>query len=636
MSLIANVGIRVQDQGATANLRRINDLSNKAAGNFHRLQRAVAAVGLTIFARQSVHTASRLNDLKLRLRLLSSEYGEYAKVQKIAANAAKVFGMSNIESLDGIANIYARLRPLNIELADIQSTFIGFNAIAKMSGISTMEAAGAFRQLSQALGSGRLQGDEYRSMAENLPGLMRLIADELGVEFGQLKKLASESKITTDVMIRALKRAEKEGAGKIADIVKESDLQKFKTFRNTMEELHVVIGQKLLPVVTPLVAKLVDLIRAFTKLPEPIQLATVSLVGLLGITAIVGPSIIGLAKGFGAVYLAIKTAATATAGGAALFIVLKVALVKLLLPIAAVAGGIWAVIAAYKAWQRRQKKMTDGLRNGTISAEKGEAALTRLEHKIKEVEAAMEKETNGRMLQSMRRNIARTKKEIDALNDALEVSRMLDQTYTVSGIEYDARSGQAINPPKTASEIAAERLAAAQAKNKALAEQLGEVYTDVAMTIKDGVVEAIQGAIDGTKTLGEVAVGILKSLQQKILDIAVNMALFGAVSGAGSGGGLLGGLLKAGGAFNKASGGPVKEGRAYKVAERGPETFIPSTKGQIVASGGGNITVNVDATGSEVEGDEDGSYELGKMIGMAVQNEIIAQQRPGGLLSATV
>ena len=636
MSLIANVGIRVQDQGATANLRRINDLSNKAAGNFHRLQRAVAAVGLTIFARQSVHTASRLNDLKLRLRLLSSEYGEYAKVQKIAANAAKVFGMSNIESLDGIANIYARLRPLNIELADIQSTFIGFNAIAKMSGISTMEAAGAFRQLSQALGSGRLQGDEYRSMAENLPGLMRLIADELGVEFGQLKKLASESKITTDVMIRALKRAEKEGAGKIADIVKESDLQKFKTFRNTMEELHVVIGQKLLPVVTPLVAKLVDLIRAFTKLPEPIQLATVSLVGLLGITAIVGPSIIGLAKGFGAVYLAIKTAATATAGGAALFVVLKVALVKLLLPIAAVAGGIWAVIAAYKAWQRSQKKMTDGLRNGTISAEKGEAALTRLEHKIKEVEAAMEKETNGRMLQSMRRNIARTKKEIDALNDALEVSRMLDQTYTVSGIEYDARSGQAINPPKTASEIAAERLAAAQAKNKALAEQLGEVYTDVAMTIKDGVVEAIQGAIDGTKTLGEVAVGILKSLQQKILDIAVNMALFGAVSGAGSGGGLLGGLLKAGGAFNKASGGPVKEGRAYKVGERGPETFIPSTKGQIVASGGGNITVNVDATGSEVEGDEDGSYELGKMIGMAVQNEIIAQQRPGGLLSATV
>ena len=53
----------------------------------------------------------------------------------------------------------------------------------------------------------------------------------------------------------------------------------------------------------------------------------------------------------------------------------------------------------------------------------------------------------------------------------------------------------------------------------------------------------------------------------------------------------------------------------------------------VQASGGvGNIVVNVDASGSNVEGDEAQGRELGKMIGVAVQSEILRQKRPGGIL----
>ena len=89
--------------------------------------------------------------------------------------------------------------------------------------------------------------------------------------------------------------------------------------------------------------------------------------------------------------------------------------------------------------------------------------------------------------------------------------------------------------------------------------------------------------------------------------------------------------------FGKADGGPVKGGNSYIVGERGPELFSPGVSGMITPNemlgGSTNIVVNVDASGSSVEGDEDQGRELGRLISVAVQSEIIQQQRPGGLLA---
>ena len=49
--------------------------------------------------------------------------------------------------------------------------------------------------------------------------------------------------------------------------------------------------------------------------------------------------------------------------------------------------------------------------------------------------------------------------------------------------------------------------------------------------------------------------------------------------------------------------------------------------------GSTNIVVNVDASGSSVEGDEEQGRELGRMISVAIQSELIKQKRPGGLLT---
>lgn len=163
------------------------------------------------------------------------------------------------------------------------------------------------------------------------------------------------------------------------------------------------------------------------------------------------------------------------------------------------------------------------------------------------------------------------------------------------------------------------------------AEQLKQVYADVGMSIKSGVVDAIQGAIDGTKSLQQVASDLLSSIANKLLDVAINMALFGAMSGTGTGGGLLGGLFKA-------RGGSVSSGQPYIVGERGPELFMPGRSGTIIPNhnlGGSaiNVTVNVDASGSSVTGDQAQGKQLALAVSAAVQAELIKQKRPGGMLN---
>ena len=164
----------------------------------------------------------------------------------------------------------------------------------------------------------------------------------------------------------------------------------------------------------------------------------------------------------------------------------------------------------------------------------------------------------------------------------------------------------------------------ADKKAKDAAKNIKSLYKGIGDTITSGIHDAIMGAIDGTKTLGEVASGILKDISSQLLKFAL---------GSFGGGGILGAIS---GMF-KADGGPVSAGKPYIVGERGPEVFTPKRTGTIIpndAMGGStSIVVNVDASGSSVEGDEGGASQLGKMLGSAIQAELVKQKRPGGLLA---
>ena len=198
------------------------------------------------------------------------------------------------------------------------------------------------------------------------------------------------------------------------------------------------------------------------------------------------------------------------------------------------------------------------------------------------------------------------------------------------------------------------------------AEKVRQQFASLGQSLATDIADGLQGLIRGTSTLGDM----LSNVLDKMIDAAFNMAFFGNPGGQLGGGGLfgsilggLGGMFGGGGGLPSsqvlgqqaskmtgipmnlpagsfgitgrlANGGYAKGGKSYLVGERGPELFTPgATGGQVSPMGSTNIVVNVDASGSSVEGDEQSGRQLGLLISAAIQSEIVEQKRPGGLLA---
>jgi hypothetical protein len=175
--------------------------------------------------------------------------------------------------------------------------------------------------------------------------------------------------------------------------------------------------------------------------------------------------------------------------------------------------------------------------------------------------------------------------------------------------------------------------------------------------VTDSLFDSLIAVADGTKSAEEAFADFLRSIASMLVDaakqmiaqyIAIGIArMFAGIPASGSSNPFPGhpthdkvpipALPPLPGVEPKALGGAVGAGRPYMVGERGPELFIPGAQGNIVpnnAMGSANVVVNVDASGSSVEGDADQASQLGKVIGIAVQQELVKQKRPGGLLAS--
>jgi hypothetical protein len=166
-------------------------------------------------------------------------------------------------------------------------------------------------------------------------------------------------------------------------------------------------------------------------------------------------------------------------------------------------------------------------------------------------------------------------------------------------------------------------------KQKEEADELKDIFEEIGSSIATGVSDALTDAAMGAKTLGEAAVGVLQSIGRQLMQLGINTLLFNMFGGAT-------GIFKNLPTF--AAGGMPPVGKPSIVGEKGPEIFVPSSAGKIIPNnqiGGGvvnNINISVDASGSNVEGDENQAAQLGKAISQAIQAELVQQKRQGGLL----
>lgn len=130
--------------------------------------------------------------------------------EQLADVTQRVFDVTQAtrSSLDATATLYARLergtRQYNTSAADLAKLTTIINQGFVVSGATAQEAENAIIQLSQGIASGVLRGEEFNSVAEQGSRLMVALADSLGVSIGQLRAMAAQGKLTTDVVVKGL------------------------------------------------------------------------------------------------------------------------------------------------------------------------------------------------------------------------------------------------------------------------------------------------------------------------------------------------------------------------------------------------------------------------------------------------
>lgn len=157
---------------------------------------------------QLIEFADTWNQMNGRLRLASTSTEDFATSQRTLMEISQRTGTS----LEANSNLYSRiaqsLRAAGYASSDVAKVTETVATSLKLSGASTEEASSVITQLSQALGSGVLRGEEFNAIMENGGRLAKLLADGLGVSVGGLRNMANNGQLTTDKIVPLLTNVE--------------------------------------------------------------------------------------------------------------------------------------------------------------------------------------------------------------------------------------------------------------------------------------------------------------------------------------------------------------------------------------------------------------------------------------------
>lgn len=159
---------------------------------------------LTDHIKSVVDIADQYTSLQARLKLATKSQDEF----NVASAGLFAIAQANGAPIAETIVLYNKLEPALRELGGTQQQTMQLaDLVAKslrISGAGASESAAAMLQFSQAMGSGVLRGDEFNSLMENSPRLMKAVADGLQKPIGELRSMAEQGKLTAETVANAL------------------------------------------------------------------------------------------------------------------------------------------------------------------------------------------------------------------------------------------------------------------------------------------------------------------------------------------------------------------------------------------------------------------------------------------------
>ena len=190
-----------------AELAKTENVAEQAAGGLGKIGTVLAGFATLSFAKSLLDTADAMQSINSQVRQVTSSETEYLSVQRQLLEVAN----NTRASLESTSSLYVSTSRALKDYGYTQQEILQFteatnNAMA-ISGVQAQQQAAALMQLSQALGSGLLRGDEFNSIAEAAPILLDTIAEYMGKSSKEIRKLGSEGQLTADVIFKAISGA---------------------------------------------------------------------------------------------------------------------------------------------------------------------------------------------------------------------------------------------------------------------------------------------------------------------------------------------------------------------------------------------------------------------------------------------
>ena len=607
----AVVRLRVDATGATTALRNVQQqtnklsvASNRATSSLTATSTAAKGLGASLAASLgpllAVGTAftavsnsvgtflARDRDIKILtqgLQNLGASAGDLRDLQ-IAADELGRTTLFNEEDFTRGFNLLTSFRNIGVDAYTRVA-----QAAADIAQVNQVDVSTSFMQLAKAL------QDPERNLANlNRSGIaFTKQQTEVIKQLMKTNKVAEAHAMILDIVDESYNKLAQAAAGGFAGSVD--------TLGESFRDFSEVLGKALVPVIEPVVKGLTQLLTFLTTEGGQAVLILTTLGGAAKALSLTLPA------------LSAGMIAVAKAGG-----ILTIALNAI--PFVAIATGVGLLTTAILKQKNAQKELNDAINTGSEA----------------QVNEAIEKQDE--LLQSINARLenahGRKKKNLEAQKEEIEADKRLLEGRLIT-LESDKLINDKLKERNELHKKNKEEID----KQKTATDELREKMTSVGQEIESSIKNNLKDAITGAKTFGEAMSGVLNKIRDKLMDKVFDNLFsgfadnFGKSASGGKGGGI-GGFI--GGLFGFADGGTPPVGRPSIVGERGPELFVPRSAGTIVPNekiGGSNITnnisINVDATNSNVQSDNDGQ-QFGQALASAIQAEIVKQKRSGGLL----
>lgn len=186
--------------------QKINNLGN-ATGALGAIKGALAGIAIGATVGKAMNMSDDYANMNARLNMINDGMQTTNELQKSIFTSAQRTGSAYTEMANGVAKMRMQAGDVFQNNGETIAFLETMNKSFVVGGASIEEQKSAMMQLTQAMASGKLQGDELRSLAETSPALIQAIATKLGVTRGEVKKLGADGKITADIVKTAMLEA---------------------------------------------------------------------------------------------------------------------------------------------------------------------------------------------------------------------------------------------------------------------------------------------------------------------------------------------------------------------------------------------------------------------------------------------